>query len=162
LVRNLEIQARDRRANDRAPTVELQGRVTKRFGKVIAVLVGVSVTAFVAFVGFLRLQPRADAYIHATRFNSAAWKARSVDDGPMWPTRLRMVDDLLNRNLRSAVPRADIENLLGPPDETSYFRDWDLVYWLGPERGFIRIDSEWLVFKLDAGGRVADYRIVRD
>jgi hypothetical protein len=136
--------------------------VTKRVAKVVVVLVGVFVTAGVAFVGFLLLKPRAEAYMHATRFDSAAWKARSIDDGPLWPTRLRMVDDLLDGNLRSGVPRAEIEKLLGAPDTTSYFRDWDLVYRLGPERGFIRIDSEWLVFRLDAEGRVAAYRILRD
>jgi hypothetical protein len=137
-------------------------RATKRVGKVIIMLVGVSVTACVATMGFFLLRPRAEAYMQATKFNSAGWKARSVDDGPMWPTRLRMVDDLVDRNLRTGVIRADVENLLGPPDKTSYFRNWDMVYLLGPERGFIRIDSEWLVFRLDAGGRVAEYQIVRD
>jgi hypothetical protein len=116
-------------------------RVTRRFGKVIALLAAVAVTTCVAVVGFLLLRPRAEAYMHATRFDSAAWKARSVDDGPMWPTRLRMVDDLLDGNLRSGVPRAEIEKLLGAPDKTSYFADWDLVYRLGPERGFIRIEA---------------------
>jgi hypothetical protein len=136
--------------------------VTKRLAKIVVVLFGVSVTACVAFGCFLLLKPRAEAYMHATRFDSAAWKARSIDDGPMWPTRLRMVDDLVAGNLHRGVPRAVIEELLGAPDKTSYFRDWDLVYRLGPERAFIRIDSEWLVFRLDAGGRVAEYRIVRD
>jgi len=138
-------------------------RMTKRLGKVIVVLVGVSVTAYVALTGFVLLKPRAEAFMHATEFNSAAWKAQSIDDvRGMWPTRLRMIDDLLDRNLRRGALRAEVENLLGPPDETPYFRDWDLVYQLGPERGLIRLDSEWLVFRLDKGGRVSDYRVVRD
>ena len=58
--------------------------------------------------------------------------------------------------------RAEIESLLGPADETSYFRRWDFVYWLGPERGFIRIDSEWLVLRFDAEDRVSEFRLVRD
>jgi hypothetical protein len=136
--------------------------VTKRVAKVVIVVIGVSVTACVAALGFLLLKPRAEAYMHAAKFNSETWKARSADEGPMWPTRLRMVDDLLDGNLRSGVPRAEIEKLLGAPDKTSYFRDWDLVYLLGPERGFVRIDSEWLAFRLDAEGRVIEYRIVRD
>ena len=137
-------------------------RATKRLGKVFALLIGVPITAFVAVTGFFLLKPRAEAYWHAARFDSAAWKARSIDDGVMWPTRLRMADDLLDRNLRTGILRAEVENLLGPPDETSYFRDWDLVYRLGPERGNFGIDSEWLVLRLDAGGRIAEYRIVRD
>jgi hypothetical protein len=137
-------------------------RVRKRLGQAIIVLVGVLVTACAAVTGFVLLKHRVDAYLHATKFDSAAWKARSMEEGVMWPTRLRMVDDLFDRNLREGVLRAQVEDLLGPPDNTSYFHDWDLVYQLGPERGLIRIDSEWLVFRLDPGGRVVEYRVVRD
>jgi hypothetical protein len=31
-----------------------------------------------------------------------------------------------------------------------------------PERGFISIDSEWLVVRFDTAGKVSEYRIVRD
>ena len=48
------------------------------------------------------------------------------------------------------------------PDKTEYFKEWDLVYWLGPERGFISIDSEWLVFRFDGQKKVTDYKIMRD
>ena len=37
-----------------------------------------------------------------------------------------------------------------------------MVYWLGDERGYMSIDSEWLVVRLDGEGKVAEYRIVRD
>src|SRR4051794_29263959 len=137
-------------------------RAKKRLGQVSIMLVGVLVTASIAVTGFLLLKPRAEAYLHATRFDPAAWKARSMDEGAMWPTRLRMADDLVDRNLQNRVLRAQVEELLGPPDKTSYFQNWDLVYQLGPERGFIRIDSEWLVFRVDSGARVVEYRIVRD
>jgi hypothetical protein len=137
-------------------------RLGKRLGRIIALLVGVLVTVCVAITGFIFLKPPVEAYLHATKFDSAAWKARSIDQGVMWPTRLRMVDDLVDRNLRNGVARAQVEELLGPPDKTSYFRSWDLVYQLGPERGLFRIDSEWLVFRLDPGRRVVEYRIVRD
>jgi hypothetical protein len=33
---------------------------------------------------------------------------------------------------------------------------------LGPERGLLRMDSEWLVLRLDSARRVSAYRIVRD
>jgi hypothetical protein len=58
--------------------------------------------------------------------------------------------------------RGDIESMLRPAPETSNFRDFDLVYWLGPERGFMSIDCEWLVIRLDATGRAREVRIVRD
>ena len=58
--------------------------------------------------------------------------------------------------------RGEIVALLGEPTTTDYFKDYDLVYWLGPERGLISIDSEWLVIRLDSLGRVSDFRLVTD
>jgi len=73
-----------------------------------------------------------------------------------------MVDDLTATRRVHGLTRAELLTLLGPSDQIGKWRDWDLVYWLGPERGFMRIDSEWLVVKFDSSGRVASYRIVRD
>ncbi|MBD2000571.1 hypothetical protein H6G00_28870 [Leptolyngbya sp. FACHB-541] len=58
--------------------------------------------------------------------------------------------------------RPEVVALLGEPDKTNYFQDYDLVYWLGPERGLMRIDSEWLVLRLDAEGRVSEHQLVTD
>jgi hypothetical protein len=79
----------------------------------------------------------------------------------MWPTRLRMIEDLLDRDLLVGRDRDDILQLLGPPDGGDV-GDAELVYWLGPERGLFRIDSERLLLDLDAGGKVATARLGRD
>ena len=47
-------------------------------------------------------------------------------------------------------------------EKTNYFADYQLVYWLGPERGFISLDSEWLAVRIGPDQRVAEARIVRD
>jgi hypothetical protein len=94
-------------------------------------------------------------------FQEVAWKA-NVDADTMDPLRLRMVDDLLEQHNFLGASRAEILNLLGRPEPTDKYRDWDLVYWLGPERGSIRIDSEWLVFKFDNYNRVSAYRVISD
>jgi hypothetical protein len=115
----------------------------------------------VLMIGSLVLGPDIADYWHRRAFEPAEWRRNARRD-TMWPTRLTMVDDLLTRHSLRGMSRDSVERLLGPRDSTAYFRDWDLVYWLGPERGSIRIDSEWLVLKLDADGRVSDCRIVRD
>jgi hypothetical protein len=51
---------------------------------------------------------------------------------------------------------------LGEPPKTEYFKNFDLVYYLGPERGFISIDSEWLVLKLGPDARVVRATIAND
>jgi hypothetical protein len=73
-----------------------------------------------------------------------------------------MATDLLARYPLRGLRRDSVKRLLGLSDSTDYFREWRLVYWLGPERGLIRIDSEWLVLRLGPEGRVSDYRIIRE
>lgn len=118
-------------------------------------------SVYVLLVGSLLLGPGIADYWHRRTFEPAGWRRNERRD-VLWPTRLTMVDDLLTRHSLRGMSRDSVERLLGPRDSTDYFRDWDLVYWLGPERGLIRIDSEWLVLKLGPDGRVSDYRIVRD
>lgn len=76
--------------------------------------------------------------------------------------RLHMADGLLNSGTLLGKSKVEIVTLLGAPTSTNYFKDADLVYWLGPERGFISIDSEWLTLRLDQKGNVREVRIVTD
>lgn len=72
-----------------------------------------------------------------------------------------MVDDLLARYELVGMTRDKVDELLGVPPETAYFTGFDYVYWLGPERGFISIDSEWLCIDFE-DGVVVDARLMRD
>jgi hypothetical protein len=109
------------------------------------------------------LVPSAEDYSHRTTFDPRVWRERSLDNDPSWPTRLRMVDDLIAAKRLDGLGRDQVISLLGAADKTSKWQDWDSVYWLGPERrSLFRIDSEWLVIRFDEAGRVATYRIVGD
>src|SRR5262245_30108892 len=73
------------------------------------------------------------------QFDPVAWQA----DGHRNFTnavRIRMVDDLLRRHTFRGMTRDQVTGIIGDPDQTEYFKDWDMVYWLGPERSFISID----------------------
>jgi len=124
---------------------------------VLATPVALYVAAWASFVAV----PAADDLRHRLPFDAESWRRRSADADPEWPTRLRMVDSLIDRKRLDGLNRAQVERLLGPSDPTDKWKDWDLVYWLGPERGPIGIDSEWLVVRFDGHG-AATYRIVRD
>jgi hypothetical protein len=76
--------------------------------------------------------------------------------------RLAMADRLVAKGTMLGKTRSQVVRSLGEPSGEGYFKDWDLVYWLGPERGFICIDSEWLVLRLGGNGQVVESRIVRD
>jgi hypothetical protein len=96
---------------------------------------------------------------HRERFAAVGWQS---EGGRADAVRIRMVDDLLRRHRFGGMSREQVTAIVGEPDKTNYFSDWDMVYWLGPERGFMGIDSEWLVFRLDGEKRVSEYEIVRD
>lgn len=105
-------------------------------------------------------------WVSRKSFDSVAWKASG---GGRSQERLRQVDALLASGTLDRRSRSSVLDLLGPDDSAEgtgwgkgYFVDWALVYWLGRERGFISIDSEWLVFRFDGAGVVQEYRIVRD
>lgn len=94
-------------------------------------------------------------------FDASAWQD-SAQVFSTKPVRIRMVDDLLERHDLLGMYREQVVALLGEPGPTDYFSDYDLVYWLGRERGFFSIDSEWLVVRLDEQGRVVEHRITTD
>lgn len=92
-------------------------------------------------------------------FDTAMWQDESlVRHG----ARLEMADRLIARGTLVGKSRAEVVGLLGEPPPAAYFTNWDLVYWLGPERSYFSVDSEWLVLRLSEDGRVIDNHIVRD
>ena len=95
-------------------------------------------------------------------FDAVVWLQGERADFSSNAPRLRMADDLISTGALMGKSRADIASTLGPPTDTSKFRDYDLVYWLGAERSFISIDSEWLAVRFDSTGAVSEASVVRD
>jgi hypothetical protein len=92
-------------------------------------------------------------------FDPVAWQDEAqVQEG----VRLSMADRLIARSTLLAKTRAEVIAMLGEPTLTAYFADWAMVYWLGQERSIFPIDSEWLVLRFGAEGRVVENCIVRD
>jgi hypothetical protein len=95
-------------------------------------------------------------------FDPALWKGDTLLTVDAPTMRQRMVDDLQASHPLVGLARDSVVALLGEPLDTPYFRDWLLVYWLGPERGMISVDSEWLVLKTDTAGVVTRVAVVTD
>ena len=98
--------------------------------------------------------------VEPLEFDATVWQASEADDTHA-SIRLRMVHSFLAGQQPAGKSREQILALLGEPDDTRYFRDYDMVYYLGPERGPMSIDSEWLVFKLK-DGVVTEARLAND
>jgi hypothetical protein len=95
-------------------------------------------------------------------FTPALWIATDsplVDDRTL---RQRMLGDLFARHKLVGLTRDSVIGLLGEPPKTGYFKDWQLVYWLGPEQRFLALDSEWLVMKVDSAGKVVEAEVRTD
>jgi outer membrane protein assembly factor BamE (lipoprotein component of BamABCDE complex) len=78
--------------------------------------------------------------------------------------RQKMLGDVVD-NVLPGKTRAEIEAILGSPEETSCFANTgrDLIYSTGPERDTpFSIDSEWLLIWLDDQGRFERYAVYRD
>ena len=100
----------------------------------------------VSFVALLS----AVAHARNRRFDPAIWRATSAPN----PARLEMVDDLLESRQLIGVRQSQVDDLLGKP-EINRSSSTEYVYYLGPERGFISIDDEWLVVKIANGHAVS-------
>ena len=131
----------------------------RNFSRLISFVFG-SALAFVFLFGFLVFRPIAVDFFHRTRFDSTSWKNEKMAS---WnnPIRLRMVDDLLKEYKLVGMSREQIDELLGVPEPTGLFQSYDYVYWLGPERGIISIDSESLCIKFN-NDIVIEAKILRD
>ena len=97
-------------------------------------------------------------YYNREPFDSVAWKSSQQFHNE---SRIRMVDNLLARHKLKGKSEEDIIALLGKPHETEHFSGWDMAYWLGPKRGFLPIDSEWLVLNF-SNQAVSEFAIVTD
>jgi hypothetical protein len=98
---------------------------------------------------------------HDLPFDSAAWKARSRDAGIIWPTRLRMADDLQASGILKGKTRAEVRDLLGEDDSSLYDASQGrITYLLGPERGpGLGLNLELLALHFGGDGRVSRWEI---
>ena len=122
-------------------------------------LVGLGGLVLVLLAATVLLLRQESQFGSERRFDAAAWKSQ-LDEKPV---RLAMVRDLMRRHNLVGKTRAEVIALLGPPLSGDHkFGDEDMVYWLGPENGFISIDSEWLIIDLGDDGRVVSASVVGD
>ena len=127
--------------------------------KILLGILGLALLAYMTVIGFILLGPKTKSYTERIPFESSAWKAHLYDQSTI---KQKMVHDLLEKNKNLlGFSINQIEDLLGKPPVTGYFKDFDCVYWLGPEPNFIAIDSEWLGIKFH-NGIVVETKLLTD
>ena len=63
-------------------------------------------------------------YLPIRPFDAVQWRQVQTADNHV---RLRMVEWLVRSGKLNRLTRAEVVELLGPPDGGRYFRDWDFV-----------------------------------
>lgn len=123
------------------------------------VLYGLGGLAVVVSAAFGLLTVQESRFGWERRFDAAVWRAHSEDP----PVRLAMVRSLLRSPGLVGKNRSEIVALLGPPSAVDRkYIDSDMVYWLGPERGWLRLDHEWLRIDLDEHDVVVKAEVLGD
>lgn len=110
-----------------------------------------------------------EPWLRTRSFDAERWReAAATREAWFEPTRVAMVDDLIESHLLEGLDRDAILDLLGPDDDedgTGYrpgwYQAWDLYYCLGNHRVAMGMDDEWLLIGLD-NGRVAEVRLHTD
>lgn len=90
------------------------------------------------------------------------WMERACSGVDPFHKAARIADGLLLTNRLSGMSREQVIALLGAPPPTDYFSGWDLRYCLGLQRGFLPMDDEWLVIRLDEHKTVQEARLLTD
>lgn len=124
-----------------------------------------SVATFVLLFAMIVFRPTLDNFWHRQAFNAEEWKDSKKSGHTMWPPRLCMIDSLMDSRQLNGMASNQVIDLLGPPADKSFpygASQCDVHYYLGPERGFMRIDSEWLFIKFGEDGKVKRTWLYKD
>ena len=138
---------------------QLQSRACKSWGIIIAMILALGSVPLL-LLSWVFFGHEVKNFVHQRTFNQEVWKTQnSFAHDADWPPRLCMVDDLLASGRLTGMSKGQVIDLLGPPDGT---QDAGVSYYLGPERGLIRIDSETLMIEFGGNGKVSHQKIHRD
>ncbi len=123
-------------------------------------------TPLAVIIGWLFLGTACANLIHHKKFDSELWRKQdTIEHNAFWPPRLCMVDDLISSHALDGLAEHEVIQLLGSPHDKGFpfgSAQCDMHYYLGPERGFVRIDSEWLFITFGHDQKVHRYWLYRD
>lgn len=103
-------------------------------------------------------------------FDPVAWR----EAGNLRRPRHAMARKIVRTQALVGLTQDDVFGMLGKPfgvnqladflepEEAALYRGTDWYYWVGPERGFISIDSEWLFVLFGPSGQVTETRLMTD
>ena len=120
----------------------------------------------VLLIGWLFLGNSVANRVPHQKFGAEAWRNQEhVEHDHMPSPRLCMVDHLMSSGQLDGLSSHQVIELLGLPHDKNFpfgATSCDIHYYLGPERGFLGIDSEWLFITFGDDSTVDRYWLYRD
>jgi hypothetical protein len=105
---------------------------------------------------------------HDIKFDRDLWmkgdrkKIYSATAGSIDAPRIKMYRDLIQKGVLIGKTKPEILELLGESDDFPFRDPWGFNYWLGLQRGPMKMDSAWLAMRFDGDGRVAEVKMMQD
>lgn len=118
--------------------------------------------------GFEVIKPEVAGYFRRIPFDPSTWQdeKRVYSDEAV---RKRMLRALLRTHALVGDTREQVRALLGPPMERSEYTCYaerlaslgpnEMVYWIGPQEGFMAFDSLWLILTPGKLETIDHYRV---
>ena len=105
---------------------------------------------------------------HDIEFDLGLWNSGSRDkiysvtalriDAP----RIKMCRDFITNQAWKGKTKKELEAWLGKPDNFPFGNGWDFNYWVGLQRGPMKMDSAWLCFLFDNRGKAIKAELMQD
>jgi len=123
-----------------------------------------TVGAFIAFNHFYIKWEES----HDIEFDLKLWESGSRDkiysstalkiDAP----RIKMCRGFIANQPWKGKTKEELEVWLGKPDNFPFRNGWDFNYWVGLQRGPMKMDSTWLCFRFDNSGKSVQAELNQD
>jgi hypothetical protein len=119
------------------------------------------------FVGFNRLYIQREES-HDIKFDLELWnsgsKARiySATATRIDAPRIKMSRDFIVNQPWRGKTKQELEAWLGKPDDFPFSQGWGFNYWVGLQRGWMKLDSWWLCFWFDDTGHAVEAVLKQD
>ncbi len=76
--------------------------------------------------------------------------------------RIKMCQDFIENQPWRGKTKAELQAWLGKPDNFPYLNNSTFNYWVGLQRGPMKMDSAWLCFWFDVNGKANEAKMMQD
>jgi hypothetical protein len=100
---------------------------------------------------------------HDIAFDLSLWQVGTRDKvNDSNAVRIRMCHDFIARQSWRGKTKQELTEWLGKSDNFPFYDEWNFNYWVGPQRGPIKVDSAWLCFRFDKNGKATEAKLKQD